>query len=195
MTARSRTEPLFFDTDCLSAFLWVDNESILAKLYPRRIVIPGRVYAELSHPGLNHIKALRAQTDALVQSGQAVVRSIITGTGTYALYYKLTQNPDAGHKVIGGGEAAAIAMAKDCGGIVASNNLRDILDYVREYDLKHVTTGDIMKSAMDSGIIDEAQGNTIWQNMLKRKRRLGYQSFSKFLEASRQSIERGQSRQ
>ena len=24
------TEPLFFDTDCISAFLWVDNESILA---------------------------------------------------------------------------------------------------------------------------------------------------------------------
>lgn len=49
----SLTEPFFFDTDCLSAFLWADNESILAKLYPGRIVIPRQVYNELSHPGLN----------------------------------------------------------------------------------------------------------------------------------------------
>ena len=62
----SLTEPLFFDTDCLSAFLWVDNESILAKLYPGRIVIPRQVYNELSHPGLNHIKGLKIQVDTLV---------------------------------------------------------------------------------------------------------------------------------
>ena len=47
------TEPLFFDTDCISAFLWVDNESILAKLFPGRIVIPKEVYDELSNPKVN----------------------------------------------------------------------------------------------------------------------------------------------
>ena len=41
------TEPLFFDTDCISAFLWVNNESILSKLFPGRIVIPKEVYDEL----------------------------------------------------------------------------------------------------------------------------------------------------
>lgn len=28
------TDTYYFDTDCLSAFLWVRNESILAQLYP-----------------------------------------------------------------------------------------------------------------------------------------------------------------
>lgn len=178
----SLTEPLFFDTDCLSAFLWVDNEGILAKLYPGRIVIPRQVYNELSHPGLNHIKGLKAQVDTLVMSGQATVESIIIDSAAYGLYYKLTQNPDPGHRIIGDGEAAAISMAKERGGILASNNLKDISDYVREYGLTHVTTGAIMKEAMAAGLIDEAQGNAIWQNMLKRKRRLGYRSFSDYLK-------------
>ena len=52
------TEPLFFDTDCISAFLWVDHESILSKLFPGRIVIPKEVYDELSHPGVNRVKGL-----------------------------------------------------------------------------------------------------------------------------------------
>ena len=50
------TEPLFFDTDFISAFLWVDDESILAKLFPGRIVIPKEVYDELSHPSVNRYK-------------------------------------------------------------------------------------------------------------------------------------------
>ena len=40
-------EKYFFDTDCLSAFLWVREESILAKLYARRIILPAQVYNEL----------------------------------------------------------------------------------------------------------------------------------------------------
>ena len=38
------TEKYFFDTDCLSAFLWVREESILAKLYAGRIILLAQVY-------------------------------------------------------------------------------------------------------------------------------------------------------
>ena len=44
----SQTNKIFFDTDCLSAFLWVNNESLLPILYPGKIVIPEQVYVELS---------------------------------------------------------------------------------------------------------------------------------------------------
>lgn len=184
-TAMSLTELLFFDTDCLSAFLWVDSESILARLYPRRIVIPSQVYSELSNARLNHIKGLRAQTDILIQSGHARVESIDVGSETYKLYHKLTHAPDPGHKIIGDGEAAAISMAKEQGGILASNNLKDISDYVREFGLIHVTTGAIMKAAMDANLMNEAQGNAIWKSMLSKRRRLGYDSFSDYLKANR----------
>lgn len=178
----SLTEPLFFDNDCLSAFLWVDYESILVKLYPGRILIPIQVYKELSDPGLNLVKGLKAQVNALVKRGQASIVKINVGTPMYDLFFKLTQDPDPGHKSIDDGEAAAIALAKEQGGILASNNLKDISNYVREFGLKHVTTGAIMKEAMAAGLIDEVQGNVIWQKMLARRRKLGYQSFSDCLK-------------
>lgn len=33
-------EQLIFDTDCISAFLWVGRENLLLKLYAGRIVLP-----------------------------------------------------------------------------------------------------------------------------------------------------------
>lgn len=101
----------------------------------------------------------------------------------YELYRKLTSHPDPGHKIIGHGEAASISLAQEKQGILASNNLRDISVYVTEYGLSHLTTGDIMKMAFDAGYINESQGNTIWDNMIARKRKLGYASFSDYLAA------------
>lgn len=38
------TNDLFFDTDCLSAFLWINDTSILHELYGGQIVLPEPVY-------------------------------------------------------------------------------------------------------------------------------------------------------
>lgn len=43
------TDDLFFDTDCLSAFLWINDTNILHELYGGRIVLPEPVYQELSN--------------------------------------------------------------------------------------------------------------------------------------------------
>ena len=171
-------EPIFFDTDCLSAFLWVNNQSLLAQLYPGRVAIPDAVYSELSNP---HIPHLKARIDGMISSGNAQIRDIQAGTAEHALYRKLTSNPSAGHMIIGRGEAAGIVLAKSQGGILASNNLRDISPYIREFSLQHVTTGDILKEALGQGLITEATGNQLWQGMLKKRRQLGYQTFSDFL--------------
>ncbi|WP_243112960.1 hypothetical protein [Caproiciproducens galactitolivorans] len=93
------------------------NKNLLVKLYPGRIVILG----------IAHLKA-RVYTFLLV--GQAQVISIDVATDAYdILYYQLTEKPKAGHIVIGKGEAASIALAKQYDGIVASNNLKVFLIY------------------------------------------------------------------
>ena len=117
----------------------------------------------------------------MIQAGDATIETITVGTDAYELYRKLTSHPDPGKKIIGRGEAASISLAKEKQGILASNNLRDISAYVAEYGLTHLTTGDILKMALDAGYIDESQGNTIWANMIARKRKLGYASFSDYL--------------
>lgn len=42
------TNDYFFDTDCLSAFLWINDTNILEVLYGGKIILPDQVYLELS---------------------------------------------------------------------------------------------------------------------------------------------------
>ena len=179
------TDLLFFDSDCISAFLWIGNESLLVKMYPGKIVIPKPVYDELSSPGIAHLKA---RVDALISNAQAAIQPIMTDTDTYTLYYQLTTVPQSGHVIIGKGEAASFALAKTNNGIVASSNLRDICVYIDELRLRHVTTGDILLEAFNKGFITEKQGNDIWAAMVAKRRKLGAQSFTLYMQAVRKAL-------
>lgn len=144
------------------------------------VVIPKPVYDELSYPTTPHLKQ---RIDFLIESNQISLVTINIDNDTYALYQKLTNHPDDGYKVIGPGEAAAIALAKTHNGIVASNNLKDISLYIDKYGLKHITTGDILIEALNKGYITEENGNNIWANMLAKRRKLGASSFSEYIKS------------
>lgn len=172
------TEQLFFDTDCLSSFLWVGQEQLLLQLYPGKIVLPKQVFDELSHPSIRHIGA---KIESLQRAGKVIRSDILLNTEEYKLYHDLAISPSQGCRLIGKGEAAALALAKINNGIIASNNLKDISNYVKAFGLEHITTGDIMKLALEKGLIDEKGGNQIWQDMIRRKRLLPTATFSEFL--------------
>lgn len=180
MKRRTRllTKEIFIDTDCISAFLWVGNESLLSQLYPGRIVMPKPVYDEIDKPNLSWMKT---RINSMISAGKLTVVDLIAGTEEFDLYYKMTENPDKRHKIIGDGEASSLALAKVKNGIVASNNFRDIFTYIKEYSLEYTTTADILVDAYKQGIIDENQGNIIWINMLRKRRKLGAASFSDYL--------------
>jgi predicted nucleic acid-binding protein len=173
------TDKLFFDTDCISSFLWVKEENLLLKLYPGVVVLPKQVYDELSNPSIPHI---RRKVNQLCSNGDISTKEILTNTEEYKLYYELAIAPPKGEKVIGKGEAAAIALAKAYGGIIASNNLKDISKYVGKYNLEHITTGDILVAALNKGYIDEATGNKIWQDMIGKRRMLPTATFTEYLK-------------
>ena len=173
------TDTIFFDTDCISAFLWVNNQSIVEQLYESRIVFPREVYEELNNPRISHLKR---RIDNMISRGVARIMDMDIASEEYELFRELTHPSAKGQKWIGKGEASAISLAKAYGGIVASNNLRDVLEYINEFHLEHITTGDILFDAYNSGIISEEDGNDIWQRMLDKRRMLGYCSFSEFLE-------------
>jgi hypothetical protein len=96
-------DSLFFDSDCISAFLWVNEQNLIALLYPGMVVIPKPAYDELSYPTTPHLKQ---RIDSLINNNQATLEAIPVDSDTYALYQKLTTSPDEEHKVIGPGEAA-----------------------------------------------------------------------------------------
>ncbi len=170
---------LFFDTDCISAFLWVGVDAILPKLYPGRIIIPEPVYNEISNPRISHLKQ---RIDILKAKGLVKVAPIQFGEPEYDLYMKMANAPEKGKTIIGKGEASVLALAKEREGIVASNNLRDIMQYINEFKLAYMTTGDIMIEAYEKSLITEEQGNSIWASMLAKRRKLGAISFSEYLK-------------
>lgn len=170
------TEKYFFDTDCLSAFLWVREESILARLYTGRIILPAQVYNEL-----RKVPHLQVRVDTLKSGRYLRVESMDTGSAEYVDYRQMTTAPEQGMRIIGRGEAAGIAMAKHRGGTLASNNLRDIRPYVEKYKISCITTGDILIEAMNAGLITESEGNTIWANMIQKRRMLPTATFSEYL--------------
>jgi predicted nucleic acid-binding protein len=172
------TNELFFDTDCLSAFLWINDTNLLEQLYGGKIVIPGPVYQELSNPSIPHIKR---RADALLNKDVASVKQIDTDKEEYKLYRILVKGNKT-DKAIGKGEAAGIALAKTYSGILASNNWKDIALYIDKYDLKHIDTGIILIEGLEKGLITEDQGNTVWEQMLNKNRMLPEKTFSNYLK-------------
>lgn len=169
-------ESLFLDTDCLSTFLVVGQENLILQLYAGRIGIPQQVYAELKK-----VHFMKNKVDTLLESNRIILYQIDASTDSGALYLKMITNPDNGYKIIGSGEASAIVLAKQYKGILGSNNMRDILPYIRLFDLKHRTSAEIMVEAFEQHLISEGQGNVIWRDMLQRNRKLPADTFSEFL--------------
>lgn len=171
---------IFFDTDCLSAFLWVKREHLLFKAELGELVIPQEVFIELSNPCIRHL-GNRMRT--MIEKGHVQTMAIMTGTDESKLFYQMVHSPPAGVRPIGKGEASALVLAQAYGGIVASNNLGDISAYVTQFALKRITTGYILAKALEKNLIDEPEGDRIWAEMLARKRRLPTDSFSAYLKS------------
>lgn len=170
------TDDYFFDTDCLSAFLWVRGESILSRLYSGRIILPAQVYNELKK-----VPHLLEKVDAMKDKGDLTVESMEVDSIEYQDYLQMTEKPEKGMRMIGKGEAAGIAMVKGRGGTLASNNLKDVSSYVAKYGLQHTTTREILIEAMNFGIITEAEGNDIWAKMLQKRRNLPSATFTDYI--------------
>jgi predicted nucleic acid-binding protein len=174
------TEPIFFDTDCISSFLWVDRTDILLSLYAKRIILPEQVLDELSNPSISH---LPSKVNQLLSQDEIRKAEILVGTEEFKLYYILTIDPQSGQKRIGKGEASAIALAKVRKGMLASNNLKDIQYYIQLFHLKNLTTPMILHTALLKGLIDESEGNTLWAQMIKKRRKLPNATFTDYLES------------
>ena len=136
---------------------------------------------EIDRPTIPHLKT---RIDQLIDNGSAIVMSMDISSKEYALYRELTTD-SVRNKVISRGEAASISLAKKHNGVLGSNNLRDVSYYINKYSLKNVTIGDILVEAFQKGLITEQEGNTIWTNMLNKKRKIGANSFTEFLQRSK----------
>ncbi len=130
------TKIIFFDTDCISSFLWTKSTNLLKYCFGRNMIIPVQVYEELSV-----VIPLKERIDELINDGFVVVEDIPNEMEYISLYLNLTSmHSSTKLPLIGKGEAASILLTKRYNGVLASNNLRDVLYYVKLYKLEHINT-------------------------------------------------------
>ena len=75
------------------------------------------------------------------------------------------------YEFMGAGEAAVIALTQENGGVIASNNLKDVKDYVDDYDLNLITTAFILAIAYEKHIKTKEELDKIWTDMINNGRK------------------------
>ncbi len=177
-------KPVFYDTDCLECFLFVDAGHILEKLFTK-IVIPEQVYNELMD---NNTPPIVKTNFNKLKNGFVETREIPFTSQEYSTY-KLIEGGfwSQTGKVCGKGESAAMALAHLNNGIVASNNLSDVEEYIESLDIELITSSMILSKAVEKGIVSENDANGLWKGMIKEGIDLPKNSFTEYHDELYQS--------
>ncbi|MDD3113557.1 MAG: hypothetical protein WC339_03180 [Candidatus Izemoplasmatales bacterium] len=102
------TEVIFFDTDCISSFLWTKTEHLLIHCFGNDMIIPRQVYNEISS-----VPHLQQKIDVMVNNGNLKIEDLLVGSEENNLYLDLTDYTRSSKlALIGKGEAAAIVLSK-----------------------------------------------------------------------------------
>lgn len=160
-------DPIFFDTDCLNTFFRTGQADLLFKLYAYNIFLPVPVYKELWGK-------YKIMVDKLYKEEIVGIEPVDVDEEVYVTYCELIQT-------IGKGEAGGLALAKRYHGILASNNLKDVKKYVREYHIPLLTTADILVEAFNNHLLSQSQANAVWGMMIRKGCLLGAPSFTAYL--------------
>lgn len=172
-------KPVFYDTDCLECFLFVDAGHILEKLFSK-IVIPEQVYTELMDDNTPPIVKTNFKK---LKEGFIETREIPFTSQEYSTY-KLIEGGfwSQTGKICGKGESAAMALAHLNNGIVASNNLSDVEEYIDSLDIELITSSMILSKAVEKDIISENTANGLWKGMVKEGIDLPKNSFTEYYD-------------
>ena len=176
------TKRVVWDSDCMSSFLTAGSMGVPIILIGEKMILPKVVYDELIAARNEGWKEV---VDNLIVRKVFELREISTGEEAMKTFYELTQRPKDGFPAIGRGEAAAIAIAKQEGGILASNNFKDIIQYVELYNLPLITTGSMLYDRYISEEMSEDEIETIWHSMYESGCKLPAETFSEYLEKAK----------
>ena len=75
-----------------------------------------------------------------------------------------------------------MALAHLNNGIVASNNLSDVEEYIDSLDIELITSSMILSKAFKKGIVSKSTANRLWKKMIKEGIDLPKNSFKKYYD-------------
>ncbi|MBR0472934.1 MAG: hypothetical protein IJI98_09595 [Methanosphaera sp.] len=128
-------------------------------------------------------KIIKTNFNKLIKIGFVEVRAIGIESEEYVFYDRIKNSHLKNNKpIIGDGEAAVITLSHMNNGGVASNNLSDVYDYVKEYNLNLITTAFILAMAYNEKIKTKKELNDIWIKMQKNGRKKSLPKSKSFTE-------------
>ena len=172
-------KPIFYDTDCLESFLIVDAGYILEELFSK-IIIPEQVYNEIMSENTPSIVKTNFRK---LKDGFIEIREINFTSKEYWIYKSIEKGfwSETG-QICGSGESAAITLAHLNNGIVASNNLRDVYEYVESLGIEIITSSMILTEGVKKDIISEDNANSFYLDMIDNGILLPCESYYEYYE-------------
>lgn len=172
-------KPVFYDTDCLECFLFVDAGYILEELFSK-IIIPEQVHKEITDDNTDSVVKVNFEK---LKEGFLEIREIPFASNEYITYKSIERGfwSQTG-KVCGNGESAAMALAHLNKGIVASNNLSDVEEYIESLDIELLTSSMILSKAVEKSIVSKDTANVLWKGMVDEGIYLPRDSFSDYYD-------------
>ncbi|MBQ6813061.1 MAG: hypothetical protein IJP12_00325 [Methanobrevibacter sp.] len=139
---------IVFNIDCLLNFLKVKRSDLLQKEF-KTIIISNKVYYNLSNPSIPQY--IRDDLDSLIEIKFIKIEEININTDVFEIYYEIINNHDK--EILGEGEASSIVLAVKHKKALAYNNPDLIKDYLDKYNIKCITTVNILDGLLDKNII------------------------------------------
>ena len=172
-------KPVFYDADCLECFLFVDATYILEELFSK-IIIPEQVYNEIMD---ENTPSLVKRNFKKLKEGFVEIQEMPFGSSQYLAYKSIEKGfwSKTG-QICGSGESAAMALAHLNNGIIASNNLSDVEEYIESLDIELITSSMILTKALEKEIISEDTASSLYLAMIERGIKLPQDSFWEYFD-------------
>lgn len=154
------TKKAFFDTDYLSSFLRIDRVDLVLDKYGK-ILTSKQVKDEFNAEGYSPI--IKQRFIELCDEGNVEIYEIDEGTEEWEIYFKLRIVSEEVSK--NAGEMSVIALSKAKNALLASNNLTDVCDCVKHYNLDHTTTATELVEFCKNGTITFDDAKSYWRAM------------------------------
>lgn len=172
-------KPVFYDTDCLECFLFVDAGNILEELFSK-IIIPEQVYFEIM---AENTPAIVKKNFKNLKNRFVEIKEISFLSQEYTTYNLIKKGLwSKTGKICGSGESAAITLAHLNNGLVASNNLSDVEEYIESLDIELITSSMILSKAVERDIISKENADDLWKGMINKGIKLPKESFSDYFD-------------
>lgn len=172
-------KPVFYDTDCLECFLFVDAGHILEELFSK-IIIPEQIYSEIM---AENTPAIVKKNFKNLKNRFVEIKEISFLSQEYTTYNLIKKGLwSKTGKICGSGESAAITLAHLNNGLVASNNLSDVEEYIESLDIELITSSMILSKAVERDIISKENADDLWKGMINKGIKLPKESFSDYFD-------------